>query len=585
MINTVENAVSSLSVSPTTVDQTIPSTQISPESKSTDQVVSCRVPSIFKEDIIKDLSINDPSQSVLPPLPISFMKRSTRRTETSLSEDGKECSSESLKKLQNQIESSLCIEKKTCPTYFNELINLIQSECNYYSMLKMVSEIYEPCFKNQYIKLKKIMSEQELSTCEYLISQLSVLSRNHFKFLESLKHLIQFQADSSDSLKDDLVSVLKQYTVYLANLPSTFDIFCKSKKVKEFNKLLEECKAKSRSSIDLGEILIFSSSRIQDYERSFSILLVYTNPMSIGYTLFADCLSHIKEASNYISCLKVMMRNQRSTFSFQDQTIEPAVKPLEGLTAKSEISKNMKESPCDVLYEDTMEMRLISADSNHPRISKVKVRAFENIILVAQIDPSGESEAFDLMLPYLEFKIERSEEERSGFRMVSDSRVYVFITDNKAMTDKWVEKVEECTLKLRSTVAKTTYTESQKQTNLNISIIAGRNLIQNCFIPLNLFVRITLDDVIKETKCIENCCFHPVWNERFIYTLKDRYQKTLLVEVKCKQEKEEQTMACAEIALSSLYENVEKNWWVRFMSMNPNIKSPELLVKIVLTSS
>lgn len=454
------------------------------------------------------------------------------------------------------------------------LNDLISTEQEYIQLVTNAANAYDANFKASAARLKKALSEPDMTSISALFSGLSLVAKCHSQFLPHIEAARAGTEPLGGAIKT-MVITLKVYTNYMTDLDAKIEVLRKSRKNKEFSKFLDECKAKIGSHQEIESICAHTYKRLGQYEGLINAFLV-------NMTAGADPdYNEVKESQQLVRKVVEYIAQARSDLDSRNKIIV-----IQQRVASLPSNLNLVAPHRFLVREQDMDVRPHDAK----KAKDMCVYAFNDMILLTRTKGLvSKEEVCEAIISYHDHRIElTSENDRSAFKMVDAKKGsgYVFLPPDDANRNTWVSEIKGAIEQLKNSRATTLVDqvdENELQTKLQVRVIAGRDLVQTLYEPPDLYVQVSLGAGANPRKSAirDKCRFNPDWDDKFVLSVKNPYEDILNVEVK--DNSGDSVLALTSIPLDDLYDHVEKLGWFKLNSQMANGQlEPELLLGLMV---
>lgn len=452
------------------------------------------------------------------------------------------------------------------------LNDLISTEQEYIQLVANAANAYDATFKASASRLKKALSEADMTSISALFSGLSLVSKCHSQFLPHIEAARAGTEPLGGAVKT-MVITLKVYTNYMTDLDAKIEVLRKSRKSKEFSKFLDECKAKNGSHQEIESICAHTYKRLGQYEGLINALLVNMTPSDPDH-------NEVKESQQLVRKVVEYIAQARSDLDSRNKIIV-----IQQRVASLPSNLNLVAPHRQLMREQDMDVR----SSDAKKAKDMHVYAFNDMILLTRTKGLvSKEEVCEAIISYHDHRIElASENDRSTFRMVDSKKGtgYMFLPPDDASRNTWVADIKAAIEQLKNSRATTLVDqvdENELQTKLQVRVIAGRDLVQSLYEPPDLYVQVSLGATNPRKSAIrDKCRFNPDWEDKFVLSVKNPYEDILNVEVK--DNSGDTVLAQTSIPLDELYDHVEKLGWFKLNSQMANGQlEPEILLGLMV---
>lgn len=453
------------------------------------------------------------------------------------------------------------------------LNDLISTEQEYIQLVMNAANAYDANFKASAARLKKALSEPDMTSISALFSGLSLVAKCHSQFLPHIEAARAGTEPLGGAIKT-MVITLKVYTNYMTDLDAKIEVLRKSRKNKEFSKFLDECKAKIGSHQEIESICAHTYKRLGQYEGLINAFLVNMTPSDPDY-------NEVKESQQLVRKVVEYIAQARSDLDSRNKIIV-----IQQRVASLPSNLNLVAPHRFLVREQDMDVRPHDAKKS----KDMCVYAFNDMILLTRTKGLvSKEEVCEAIISYHDHRIElTSENDRSAFKMVDAKKGsgYIFLPPDDANRNTWVSEIKGAIEQLKNSRATTLVDqvdENELQTKLQVRVIAGRDLVQTLYEPPDLYVQVSLGAGTNTRKSAirDKCRFNPDWEDKFVLSVKNPYEDVLNVEVK--DNSGDSVLAQTSIPLDDLYDHVEKLGWFKLTSQMANGQlEPELLLGLMV---
>lgn len=452
------------------------------------------------------------------------------------------------------------------------LNDLISTEQEYIQLVTNAANAYDTNFKASMSRLKKALSESDMTNISALFSGLSLVAKCHSQFLPHIEAARAGTEPLGGAIKT-MVITLKVYTNYMTDLDAKIEVLRKSRKSKEFSKFLDECKAKIASPQEIESICAHTYKRLGQYEGLINALLVNMTPSDPDY-------NEVKESQQLVRKVVEYIAQARSDLDSRNKIIV-----IQQRVASLPSNLNLVAPHRVLMREQDMDVR----PSDAKKTKDMHVYAFNDMILLTRTKGLvSKEEVCETIISYHDHRIEpASENDRSAFRMVDTKKgsAFIFVPPDENSRTTWLTEIKGAIEQLKNSRATTLVDqvdENELQTKLQVRVIAGRDLIQSLYEPPDLYVQVSLGTSNSRKSAIrDKCRFNPEWEDKFVLAVKNPYEDILNVEVK--DNASDHVLAQTSIPLDDLYDHVEKLGWLKLNSQMANsYLEPELLLGLMV---
>lgn len=453
------------------------------------------------------------------------------------------------------------------------LNDLISTEQEYIQLVTNAANAYESGFKSSVSRMKKALSEADITSIQSLFSGLGLIAKCHSQFLPHIEAARAGTEPLGGAIKT-MVITLKVYTNYMTDLDAKIEVLRKSRKSKEFSKFLDECKAKNGSHQEIESICAQTYKRLGTYEGLINAFLVNMTPSDPDYNEVKESQQLVRKVVEYIAQARSDLDSRNKIIVIQ-QRVGSLPSNL-NLVAPHRVL--LREQDLDVRSHDAKKAK------------DMHVYAFNDMILLTRTKGLvSKEEVCESIISYHDYRIElANENDRAAFKMVDSKKGggFVFSPPDEASRASWVADIKSAMEQLKNSRATTLVDqvdENELQTKLQVRVIAGRDVIQSLYDPPDLFVQVSLSSSSNPRKSAvrDKCRFNPDWEDKFVLPVKNPYEDTLSVEVK--EVNGDTILAQTSIALDDLYDHVEKLGWFKLSSNMANQSlQPEVLLGLMV---